>query len=105
MLPGFLTEEQFQSMCHDLDEVDKRRFRAGCRDYWKKLGFGEMKFVLKDEDIYELSEEQWNLWLQRDKPKDIENYGIKIGVVNYLLRGANISWVVLVMSSVLHLTK
>ena len=37
---GDFTEEEFQNLCHNLDESDECRFKAGCEAYQAKL-FGK----------------------------------------------------------------
>lgn len=39
---GDFTEEEFQTLCHNMKPDDLRRFRAGCEDYQAKL-FGLKK--------------------------------------------------------------
>lgn len=34
---GDFTEEEFQTLCHNLPEDDECRFKQGCIDYQKKL--------------------------------------------------------------------
>lgn len=76
-----LTEEQFQDLCHDLNPEDANRFRNGCRLYWKKLGFGDMRFVVKGIAIWELTEEMYSKWVSEGKPSDLSSFGIRIGII------------------------
>lgn len=46
---GDFTEEEFQNLCHNLDDGDERRFKAGCEEYQRKLfgrAYGDPQRVL-----------------------------------------------------------